>query len=129
MVIRCTRSLRTLASSWSAGRSRRPSAVRSTCGEKSTAPPGAGSEPFLALGASGEVILETVERYLANESRLDVTASDLSVHPNTVRYRLTRFEEVGGGSLRSHEISAEVWWVLQRRHVDRASKARGGRRT
>jgi hypothetical protein len=86
-------------------------------------------EPFVALGASGQVILETVERYLANESRLDVTASDLSVHPNTVRYRLTRFEEVGGGSLRSHEIIAEVWWVLQRRHVDRASKARGGRRT
>jgi hypothetical protein len=64
---------------------------------------------------SGPAILTTVERYLANDRAVDVTAQDLSVHPNTVRQRLERFEEATGRSLRETEAIVEVWWALQRR--------------
>jgi hypothetical protein len=64
---------------------------------------------------SGLAILTTVERYLANDRAVEVTAHDLAVHPNTVRQRLERFEEATGRSLRETEAIVEVWWALQRR--------------
>ena len=72
---------------------------------------------FERQGASGRVVLQTVERYVANDSRLEITAQELSVHVNTVRYRLTRFEEQTACSLRDNEALAEVWWALQRRRL------------
>ncbi|NLT05848.1 MAG: PucR family transcriptional regulator [Solirubrobacterales bacterium] len=69
-------------------------------------------EPFLGHSASEAAILETVERYIHNDSRLERTAGELHVHPNTVRYRLTRFETITGCSLREHQAVVEVWWAL-----------------
>jgi hypothetical protein len=68
--------------------------------------------PFLEGDASGQAILETVERYLRNNSRLELTAGELHVHPNTVRYRLTRFETITGSCLREHDDIVEVWWAF-----------------
>jgi hypothetical protein len=65
----------------------------------------------------GETVLETTERYLGNDRNIDLTAKDLSVHPNTVRQRLDRFEEATGRSLRETETVVEVWWALQRRRL------------
>jgi hypothetical protein len=73
--------------------------------------------PFAEM-AGGELILETVERYLDNDARVDATAHALDVHSNTVRHRLNRFEERTGRSLRETETVVEVWWALQRRRMN-----------
>ncbi|MDA0137463.1 PucR family transcriptional regulator [Solirubrobacter deserti] len=69
-------------------------------------------KPFEELGASGTAVLETVERYMDNNSALERTAKELYVHTNTVRYRLARFETVTGRSLRDTQTLVEVWWAL-----------------
>jgi hypothetical protein len=73
--------------------------------------------PVETLSRSGENILETVQCYLANNLRLDVTAKDMWAHVNTVRYRLNRFEAYTGTSLRDVEDLALIWWALMRRRL------------
>jgi hypothetical protein len=46
--------------------------------------------------------------------RVDPAAERLFVHPNTVRYRLRRYEEITGAELAETEDAFRVWWVLQR---------------
>lgn len=65
----------------------------------------------------GDAILATVESFLNNDFRVDTTARELSVHSNTVRQRLARFEETTGRSLHEAEALVEVWWALQRRRL------------
>lgn len=74
-------------------------------------------DPLLKLGQAGRSILATVQCYLDNDGRLDATAKDLWVHANTVRYRLARYQEQTGVSLRTTEGAAEVWWALTRRRL------------
>jgi hypothetical protein len=78
--------------------------------------------PVERLSGSGPAILETVARYLANDRRLAVTAEELYLHINTVRYRLARFEEITRSSLRESETLVGVWWALswQQMHSPRA---------
>jgi hypothetical protein len=73
-------------------------------------------DAVLAVPA-GSGILDTAERYLANDRSVDLTAKDLDVHPNTVRHRLERFEEITGRSLLETETVVELWWALQRRRL------------
>jgi hypothetical protein len=75
--------------------------------------------PILAL-SGGDSILNTVERYLVNDRSVDITARELTVHPNTVRQRLARFEDTTQRSLRDTEAIVEIWWALQRRHLSGA---------
>ena len=49
--------------------------------------------------------------------QIDCAAERLFIHPNTLRYRITRFEELTGGSVRDPTTAFEVWWALQRAHV------------
>jgi hypothetical protein len=79
--------------------------------------------PLEDLGAAGELVLDTVDRYLGNDSRLDPTARQLHVHANTVRYRLGRYEQLTGGSLRATETLVEVWWALRRRSLRRQGES------
>ncbi len=62
---------------------------------------------------------ETVRVFLDEGLRVDPTAARLYVHPNTVRYRLERFEVLTGVSLRKVEDIVSVWWALQRQALDR----------
>jgi DNA-binding PucR family transcriptional regulator len=71
-------------------------------------------EPVLATGRTGVALLETVTRYLDNDLRLEVTAAELYLHVNTVRYRLRRFEELTGMTLRHVDDLVQVWWAIQR---------------
>ena len=80
--------------------------------------------PILALGENGEVILETVTRYLENDARLQVTADELFLHANTVRYRLTRFEEETDSSLRTTMGLMEAWWAITRYRLKRRQDER-----
>jgi hypothetical protein len=71
-------------------------------------------EPVLAQGRTGVALIETVTRYLDNDMRLEATAADLFLHVNTVRYRLRRFEELTGMSLRRVDDLVQVWWAIER---------------
>jgi hypothetical protein len=82
--------------------------------------------PVETLARSGENILETVQCYLANNLRLDVTAKDMWAHVNTVRYRLNRFEAYTGTSLRDVEDLTLIWWALMRRRLTFEDKPAAG---
>src|SRR5579884_66785 len=73
--------------------------------------------PVERQGRSGSVVLDTVDRYLQNDSQVEPTARELGVHPNTVRYRVGRFERLTGCSLKRNETLVEAWWALRRRSV------------
>jgi hypothetical protein len=73
--------------------------------------------PVLAQGRTGEAVLETVVRYLDNDLRLEVTAEEMFLHVNTVRYRLRRFEELSGMGLRRVDDLVQVWWAIQRHRL------------
>jgi hypothetical protein len=64
--------------------------------------------------AGGEEVLASVREWLASGMRVDPAAERLFVHPNTVRYRLRRYEEITGAELAETEDAFRVWWVLQR---------------
>lgn len=72
----------------------------------------------LGSGAAADALIETVRRFLASDMRIDRTAEQLVVHPNTVRYRLGRFESLTGAQLRDTNTTLEVWWALQRAQLD-----------
>ncbi|MDJ0345671.1 helix-turn-helix domain-containing protein [Streptomyces sp. H10-C2] len=63
----------------------------------------------------------TVLAYLDHGQRFDRTATALHVHPNTIRYRLTRFEEMVGSSLEVVTVESRTavmdtlhwWWALR----------------
>ena len=76
-------------------------------------------DPVLAQGKSAATLLETVSRYLENDLRLELTAEQMFLHVNTVRYRLRRFEELTGTSLRHVDDLVQVWWALRRRGIAR----------
>ncbi|UGS34721.1 helix-turn-helix domain-containing protein [Capillimicrobium parvum] len=60
--------------------------------------------PLLEADAAGaSAYVKTLDVYLASDRRLERTANDLHVHPNTVRYRLTKIQEMLGVSLRDVE--------------------------
>jgi len=67
----------------------------------------------LANGGSGEDLIATLRAYLACGMHVESTATRLFVHQNTVRYRLARFEELTGTSLRDTEVLVELWWALE----------------
>jgi hypothetical protein len=68
--------------------------------------------PYRDAGAAGQGVLDTVKQFLACEMRTEATASEMHIHPNTLRYRLKRFEEETGASLRDPEQICEIWWAL-----------------
>ena len=67
--------------------------------------PLAGSQAEIA--ASLRVLFEC-------DMHVERTAEQLFVHPNTLRYRIGRFEEMTGANLRNTSTALEVWWALQR---------------
>jgi DNA-binding PucR family transcriptional regulator len=71
-------------------------------------------QPLRRSGAAGELILETVRRYLSNDRRLNETAAEMHTHVNTIRNRLARFRQLTGRDLRRTADLVETWWVLQR---------------
>lgn len=74
-------------------------------------------KPLLELGNFGETLEHTVREYLALGMRVEDTARALFVHPNTLRHRLERFEELTGADLRNTQDLVEVWWALERRLI------------
>lgn len=71
----------------------------------------------LGTGEAIRPILDTIRRYLTLGMRADLTAKHMSVHHNTVRYRLRRYEELTGVDLRDPNRALEAWWALQRNRL------------
>ena len=79
-------------------------------------------QPVLAQGKPGVTLIDTVARYLENDLRLELTAAQMFLHVNTVRYRLRRFEELTGTNLRHVDDLVQVWWALRRRALPGAER-------
>jgi len=71
--------------------------------------------PLDERGEDGAQLAEAAAAYLRQGLRLDAAARTLYVHPNTLRNRLRRFEEITGTNLRDPADLAEVWWALTHR--------------
>jgi PucR-like helix-turn-helix protein/diguanylate cyclase with GGDEF domain len=76
-------------------------------------------EPLDAEGDFGALLEDTVRHFLANGQRIPETARRLGIHPNTLRYRLDRFEKLSGASLSGPLALAEIWWALECRALER----------
>jgi hypothetical protein len=68
-------------------------------------------------GRSGSEIEETTRVYLECNQQVQDVAKLLTVHPNTVRYRVTRFRELTGLDVRLTEDLVTAWWLLNRRRA------------
>ncbi|THG34414.1 PucR family transcriptional regulator [Glaciibacter flavus] len=67
-----------------------------------------------AEGRMGDELRETVRVYLECDQRAADAARLLTVHANTVRYRVNRFRELTGLDLRRTEDIVTTWWLLNR---------------
>jgi purine catabolism regulator len=61
----------------------------------------------------GAEMILTLRTWLERGRRTDEAARALHIHPNTLLYRVRRFEEISGRSLGSTESLAEVWLALR----------------
>jgi purine catabolism regulator len=62
----------------------------------------------------GDLVM-TVQTWLEHDRQTEPTALALNIHPNTLMYRVHRFEEISGYSLSSTEGLTEVWLALRSR--------------
>ena len=58
-------------------------------------------------------LLETLVAYLSADQNVNASAEALHVHPNSLRYRLNRVEELLGRSLRSPATMADLYVALR----------------
>jgi len=58
-------------------------------------------------------LVTSVRVWLEHDRRTERAAQALHIHPNTLLYRVRRFEEISGRSLASTETLAEVWLALR----------------
>jgi sugar diacid utilization regulator len=72
-----------------------------------------------------DLILESVQMYLARHRRVQAAADALLIHSNTLRYRLEKYTSITGADLTDTEAVIEVWWALEYWQVrrDRISQA------
>jgi hypothetical protein len=75
-------------------------------------------DPLHELGEFGATLEATVREYLGHGMRIDESAKALFVHPNTLRHRLDRFQQLTGADFRDTETLLEVWWALERRTLE-----------
>lgn len=68
--------------------------------------------PLRDSGAFGEQVIEALRAWLLHDRSIPLTARALHVHVNTLRYRLTRFEELTGRTLADSETIVELAWTL-----------------
>jgi hypothetical protein len=58
-------------------------------------------------------LVTSVRVWLEHDRQTERAARALHIHPNTLLYRIRRFEQVSGRSLGSTESLAEVWLALR----------------
>ena len=70
-----------------------------------------------ALGERGEALEETLREFLSSGMRYEQTARAQVLHPNTLRKRLARYEELTGLDLRRMDDLVALWWALEHRRL------------
>ncbi|WP_272945130.1 PucR family transcriptional regulator [Nocardia nova] len=75
--------------------------------------------------AEAAAVLPTVDAYLAAGLNASETGQRLFLHHNTVRYRLSRFEELTGVSLKDPHVAQQVWWALRYRELESGPRDSG----
>ncbi|MCX5214721.1 helix-turn-helix domain-containing protein [Kitasatospora sp. NBC_00240] len=80
-------------------------------------------------GRSSREIEDTVRVYLDCDQDVRETSQRLAVHPNTVRYRVKRFQLLTGLDLRHTEELVTAWWLLNRRRPNGGPARTPGRPT
>lgn len=78
------------------------------------------AEPLFERLARQPAALETLIAYFDNDLNVSTTAVQLHLHPNSLRYRLSRIEEAIGAPLREPAVIAAVYLALRSRRRDRA---------
>ena len=68
----------------------------------------------LAGASNGADLLATVRTWQEAGMRAEAAAERLHIHPNTLRYRLGRYEELTGADLSDTEEIVSVWIALSR---------------
>lgn len=61
----------------------------------------------------GSEVIATVRVYVLSGEHVDTAARRLHVHPNTVRYRIGKFEEIADVSMRDPEVAFRLWWAIE----------------
>jgi putative transposase len=69
--------------------------------------------PFADDAEFGRIVLDSVRLYLASDRRISTAAKALSVHENTLRYRLQKFEQLTGTRLDATETLVELCWAFE----------------
>lgn len=68
----------------------------------------------LTSGALGSAaLLETLRAWLSQHGNWDRTATELGVHRNTVRQRISRIAELLGADLGDADVRMELWFALR----------------
>ncbi len=83
-------------------------------------------EPLAQLRQGGQPVREALDALLESGLRLDEAARRIPVHPNTLRYRIRRYEAVTGVELRRIDELVGLWWALHHEQVAGHEPSRGG---
>lgn len=65
-------------------------------------------------------LLPTLEKYIANRCELRATAEALYIHPNTLRYRLKKIEEILDGDLENTDTKLDIMVALKIKRLKKA---------
>jgi hypothetical protein len=76
-----------------------------------------------------DLILRSVQVYLASHRRIQAAADALLIHGNTLRYRLEKYASITGADLTDTEVIIEVWWALEYWQVRQDRISNGGHAT
>lgn len=82
-------------------------------GEIPLAQVGARAQPLFERLARQPAALETLIAYFEHDLNVSTTAVHLHLHPNSLRYRLSRIEEAIGAPLRTPAVIAAVYLALR----------------
>ena len=74
---------------------------------------------------TGEDLLDSLRGWFAAGMHVGRAAESLFIHPNTLRYRISRFETLTGANLRDQQTAFEVWWVLEHDQITRGARPAG----
>lgn len=69
-------------------------------------------EPLFRIDEGNEIVA-VIESFFANGMHVDATAAKLSLHPNTLRNKIARFEDIAGVDMRNTGEAMQVWWALR----------------
>ena len=71
------------------------------------------SPPLRRGKADVKSLLDSLDAYLIHNASVTAAAATLHCHPNTLRYRLSRFEELTSCSIEHTETRIELAWLLE----------------